>query len=79
MRWTIYLKALEGKISGSYLDNKSYKNISGLHNGTKLQALVYTKFRIFPHVCQFGRFYSLRISFEKNKKPAADLLTFMWF
>ena len=38
MRWTIYLKALAVKLTGSSLVKQQIvKNITGLHNGTKLK------------------------------------------
>ena len=59
MRWTIYLKSLEVKLIGSSLVKqqiKLYKNITGLHNGTKLKPLAYANleyFRSFVHLDDF--------------------------
>ena len=44
------------------------KKINELHNETKVKALEYAKFRIFPLICPFRRLYSLRFFFEKNSK-----------
>ena len=49
-------------------NNKSFKNITELHNGTKLKALAYAKFRIFQLICPFRRLYSFRMLFEQNSK-----------
>ena len=47
MRWTIYLKALAVKLIGSSLVKQHVvQNITGLHNGAKLKALAYAKFRM---------------------------------
>ena len=47
-------EALAAKLVGSSLvKQKLYKNTTGVYNATKLKALAYAKFRIFPLICPF--------------------------